>query len=70
MSPAEHARANGWTVGTRLSGSEGFGVTVIEITAIGEQVVVAKTVSHKGVRNPRPWETTWHLGGRKWTPVE
>lgn len=41
MTDAEVARANGWTVGTRLVGDEGYGPATIEITAIGRANVLA-----------------------------
>lgn len=63
---AETCQLNGWTVGTRLAGDEGYGVTVIEITAIGERSILAKRVSHKGeVETDR--EATWTLTSREWT---
>lgn len=34
MSNADVARRNGWVVGTRLAGDEGYGETIIEITAM------------------------------------
>lgn len=41
FSSAEICRRNGWPVGTRLVGDEGYGPTVIEITAIGTRSVLA-----------------------------
>lgn len=52
MNDADTARHNGWQPGTRLAGDEGYGETVIEITAIGESHVLAKTISHKGQPMP------------------
>ena len=64
---------NGWTVGTRLAGDEGYGVTVIEITAIGESRILAKKVSHDGVPAEdlryRPSEGRWTLRCRDWAEV-
>jgi hypothetical protein len=34
MNDAQRCRKNGWGVGTRLIGDEGYGHTVIELTAI------------------------------------
>jgi hypothetical protein len=68
MSDAERCRQNGWGVGTRLAGDEGYGVTVIEITAIGESRILAKTVSHKGERVDQS-ETSWTLVCRDWQAV-
>lgn len=68
MTPADTCRANGWTVGTRLVGDEGYGPTVIEITAIGEERILARAISHGGKPYRRqPDETTWLLDHREWT---
>jgi len=62
-------RENGWIVGTRLVGDEGWGPTVIEITAVGEENILAKTISHNG--NVPEWgrETTWTLDCRDWQEI-
>jgi hypothetical protein len=68
-SPADVVRAKGWGVGTWLAGDEGFGTTVIRITAVGEQDVLARKVSHKGAAvNER--EGSWTLRFRDWTETE
>lgn len=66
---AQRCRDNGWTVGTRLAGDEGYGVTVIEITAIGERKILAKKISHadKVVDDPR--EGSWTLRCRDWQAI-
>ena len=65
----EKCRSNGWGVGTRLVGDEGYGPTVIEITAIGESHLLAKLLSHNG--KPRSGdESTWTLECREWVEVE
>lgn len=61
---AEVCRRNGWTVGTRLVGDEGYGPTVIEITAIGEELLLAKTLSPVARS-----ETAWTLSCRDWAVV-
>lgn len=66
--PAEICRERGWTVGTRLVGDEGYGPTVIEITAIGEEKLLAKTISHKGVPSS-VGEGLWTLSYRDWNVV-
>jgi len=54
----------GWGVGTRLVGDEGYGPSVIEITAIGESHVLAKKIA------PELWgENLWTLSCRDWTEV-
>lgn len=68
MSDADLARSNGWVVGTRIVGDEGYGETVIEITAVGESKVLAKTVSRNG--KPRTCgESIWTLICRDWRVV-
>ena len=63
VSAAETCRANGWDVGTRLVGDEGYGPSVIEITAVGERRILAKTVSSP--HGPAP-EGSWTLDCRNW----
>lgn len=65
----DKCRRNGWKVGTRLVGDEGYGPTVIEITAIGESTLLAKTISHNGVDERNPRESTWTLEFREWREV-
>ena len=67
MSPADTCHANGWTVGTRLVGDEGYGPTVIRITAIGVESVLAVTESHNG--EPRDYESSWTFKYRDWQVV-
>lgn len=57
-SPAAIARRRGWGVGTELEGDEGWGVTQIRITALGEQAILAR-------REPGP-ELLWALNARCW----
>jgi hypothetical protein len=66
---AQLCRDNGWTVGTHLAGDEGYGVTVITLTAIGEQNVLARQISHAG----KPYagrESSWTLAYRDWRKVD
>ena len=65
--PAIVCRERGWTVGTRLVGDEGYGPTVIRITAIGEGCILAIAESGPGSR--RPYETLWGVGCRDWQPL-
>lgn len=69
MSDADTARRNGWQVGTRLAGDEGYGETVIEITAIGEASVLAKRISHKG-KAVASHEGMWTFTCRDWRVVK
>lgn len=68
-SDAGVVRARGWGVGTWLAGDEGYGTTIIRITAVGEQNILAKKVSHKGVLVNES-EGGWTLRCRDWTEVE
>lgn len=70
MNDAEICRANEWTPGTRLVGDEGYGPTVIELTAVGERHILAKTISHNGKYadrvNGECIEGHWTLTCRDW----
>ncbi|TCN51825.1 hypothetical protein EV641_109216 [Rhodococcus sp. SMB37] len=65
---ADACRARGWRPGTRLAGDEGYGVTVIEITALGDRLVLAKRISHKG-EPVEQRESSWTLSCRDWKEV-
>ncbi len=62
---AEHCRERGWKVDDELEGDEGYGVSRIRITAIGERAILAKMVAHKGFPVDS-WEGTWTLAHRDW----
>ena len=64
----EVARDHGWEVGTRLVGDEGYGPTIIEITALGLERLLARTISHNGVpvRGSARTESPWVLYCRDW----
>lgn len=66
---AEVCREHGWQAGTRLIGSDDVGTTVIEITAVGQRVLLARTIS----QNHRPaaygHERSWRLSDRDWHEV-
>jgi len=64
-SDAEECRQRGFKVGDRLAGNDGYGVTVIELTAIGERSILAKTISHNG-ESRHGWECIWTLSRRDW----
>lgn len=61
LSSAELCRRNGWTIGTRLVGDEGYGPDMITITAIGERHILAR--SDYQLMNH---ETIWTLHCRDW----
>jgi len=65
MSAAEVVRAMGWGVGTHLVGDEGYGPTTIQITAVGENEILARPVDSKRFR-----EGTWTLAHRDWKEVK
>lgn len=69
MSDADTARTNGWTVGTRLVGDEGYGPTVIELTAIGRDQVLAVMISHNG-KPQTECEGSWTFRCRDWQVVQ
>lgn len=68
MTPAQVCQEKGWAVGTRIKGDEGYGETVIQITAIGEKRVLARQISHKGQPQAER-EATWTLAHRDWEPA-
>lgn len=67
---ADVCRRLGWIPGTRLAGDEGYGVTVIQITALGESKILAKRISHKGVPVKGERESSWTLSCRDWKVVD
>lgn len=64
----ETCRLNGWVAGTRLAGDENQKTTVIKITAIGQENILATRISHNGVPNLGR-EISWSLNYREWTKV-
>ena len=69
-SPAELCRERGWKAGTRIVGDEGRGPTVIEITAVGEEAILAKAISHNGEPLASSLgEGNWALHCRDWRKV-
>lgn len=69
LSCAAICRENGWGVGTRLVGDEGYGPTVIEITAVSRDAILAVHISHNGVLERHASESQWFLGYRDWRVV-
>lgn len=65
LSDVEICRKMGFDKGTKLIGDEGYGPSVIQITAIGEEHIMARVISHNG--NPvHDSEGMWTLSCRKW----
>ncbi|WAJ27558.1 DUF7241 domain-containing protein [Antarcticirhabdus aurantiaca] len=69
LSDAEVCRINGWQPGTRLVGDEGFGPTIIEITAVGRDKILGVMVAHKGRPYEHDSEAMWTLACRDWRRV-
>ena len=65
MTDADLCRYHGWFPCTRLVGDEGHGPTVIEITALGERLLLAKCISHNGIPASCE-ESLWTLACRDW----
>jgi len=70
MNSTERCRLNGWGPGTLLTGDEGYGPTVICITAVGEENVLARPVSDRGEPTNWPHEGLWCLDYRDWKPLK
>lgn len=58
-SSADACRRLGWGTGTRIVGDEGYGPTVITITAVGEEKILARA-------DGRDYENQWTLSCRDW----
>jgi hypothetical protein len=65
-SDADECRKRGFKVGNYLSADEGFGETVILLTAIGERSILAREISHKGKPVPYSDDVSWTLSCRDW----
>ena len=65
-STADFCRRMGWKVGTVVAGNEGYGTTAIEITAIGEEKILAKVVHEDESQSP---EHTWTHVCRHWKQI-
>jgi hypothetical protein len=66
---ASICRENGWKAGTHLVGDEGYGPTVIVITAVGEDSILARRISGNG-KPVAGYESTWTLSCRDWQEVQ
>jgi hypothetical protein len=69
-SDADECRERGFKVGDLLAGDEGYGVSVIQITAIGEKGILAKQISFGGEPELTPYESSWTLSCRDWEIAE
>lgn len=68
LSDADRCRALGWGPGTVLVGDEGYGPTVIEITAVGAERIMARQISHSAKPGDGV-ERSWTLRLRDWRPL-
>ncbi|WP_442785974.1 DUF7241 domain-containing protein [Methylobacterium sp. C25] len=66
---ADICREHGWGVGTQLAGSDGFGTTTIEITALGNQVMLARTIGQNGRPASYARDRPWRLSDRDWKKI-
>lgn len=66
---ADICRAHGWGAGTYLVGDEGRGPEVIEIAAVGERYILAKTITVNGEGVDWAPESLWSLTCRDWVTV-
>jgi DNA polymerase-3 subunit beta len=65
--PAVVAREHGWKIGTKLIADEGHGPEIIQITALGEGRLLAKSISRNGVAvTGDEHECSWTLDLRDW----
>jgi hypothetical protein len=69
-SSADACRRLGWKPGDRLVGDEGYGPTVIEITAIGKKLILAAKISPNGNVDDCDSEAMWTLSCRDWKKVK
>lgn len=66
ISDADLCRLNGWVPGIFLVGDEGYGPTVIELTAIGKEHILARCISHQARVCSHNDEHSWTLKNREW----
>ena len=66
---ADVCREHRWRVGTRLVGSDGLGTTVIEIAALGNQVMLARRISQNGEPAAYDQDRPWRLSDRDWHEI-
>jgi hypothetical protein len=65
----DFCHANGWCVGDILEGDEGNGPDRIRITAIGEDHLLARHISHGGDPVDDGQEELWTFRYRDWKKV-
>lgn len=70
MNSADKCRKNGWGAGTLLVGDDGYGPTIIRVTAVGEEGILVRCLSHNGKTDCSHHEGIWTLDYRDWKKVE
>lgn len=70
MTDVELLRALGGKVGSKLIGDEGHGPEVIQITAVGEEKLLAKVVRNAKGKPIERYEGVWTLAFRDWALLE
>ncbi len=70
MTDAEICQAKGFRVGDLIVGNEGYGDTVIQITAIGRDGILAVKLSHCDKHEVVDRESHWTLSCRDWRHVD
>lgn len=69
MSDADYCRKSGWNVGTKLIGSDGHDMSIIELTAIGREGILAVCLIRNG-KKINEGEHSWTLSCRNWRAVQ
>lgn len=69
ISDAARCRKNGWRRGTRLVVKDCFGAVLIEITALGNKLILARPVRYDG-EPATGSESIWTLGDSRWRKVK
>lgn len=65
---ADTCRRLGWAPGTLLEGDEGYGPSIIRITALGESHILARRVRDNG-KPVSDREGLWTLSCRDWKRI-
>lgn len=69
LKDAAICRKKNWKVGTFLVGNEGYGDSVIEITAIGKTCILARCLVARNLLVANPSEFVWTLTCREWVKI-
>lgn len=66
----ETCELNGFVVGDVIEGDEGYGPSRILITAIGQESLLARCLSHPGKPVCGHGESLWTLSYREWKKID